>query len=147
MALYKKILLAVELIPETDGEIIKVAQEITKQNDAHLYLTHAIEYLSSYGAAYGVAISPDLEEMQIKNANIAMEMLGDKINVPKNKRFVKMGPAKFSILDTADEIKADLIILGSHGRHGIRLLLGSTANAVIHSAKCDVLAVRLKEKK
>jgi universal stress protein A len=37
----------------------------------------------------------------------------------------------------------DLIIIGSHGRHGIRILLGSTANAILHSAKCDVLAVRV----
>ncbi|MGB1202845.1 MAG: universal stress protein [Alloalcanivorax venustensis] len=40
---------------------------------------------------------------------------------------------------------ADLIVLGSHGKHGIRLLLGSTANAVLHRATCDVLAVRIPE--
>jgi universal stress protein A len=43
----------------------------------------------------------------------------------------------------ADESNADLIVLGTHGRSGIRLLLGSTANAVLHGAKQDVLAVRI----
>jgi universal stress protein A len=38
-----------------------------------------------------------------------------------------------------------LIVVGSHGRHGVRLLLGSTANGILHHAKCDVLAVRIKE--
>ena len=38
---------------------------------------------------------------------------------------------------------ADLIIVGSHGRHGLALLLGSTANGVLHGATCDVLAVRV----
>jgi len=45
----------------------------------------------------------------------------------------------------AGEIKADLIVVGSHGRHGLGLLLGSTASSVVHHAACDVLAVRLRE--
>ena len=43
----------------------------------------------------------------------------------------------------ADEAGADLIVVGSHGRHGLALLLGSTANGVLHGAMCDVLAVRV----
>ena len=39
----------------------------------------------------------------------------------------------------------DLIVVGSHGRHGLALLLGSTANDVLHGAPCDVLAVHLKK--
>ncbi|WP_313899138.1 universal stress protein [Leclercia adecarboxylata] len=39
----------------------------------------------------------------------------------------------------------DLIVVGSHGRHGLALLLGSTANDILHGAPCDVLAVRLKK--
>ena len=35
------------------------------------------------------------------------------------------------------------IVVGSHGRHGLALLLGSTASGVLHGAKCDVLAVRI----
>ena len=49
------------------------------------------------------------------------------------------------ILQERDRLQADLIVLGSHGRHGLALLLGSTANGVLHHAKCDVLAVRLKD--
>jgi universal stress protein A len=37
----------------------------------------------------------------------------------------------------------DLVVVGSHGRHGLSLLLGSTANGVLHGAGCDVLAVRV----
>ncbi|TNF89176.1 MAG: universal stress protein, partial [Gammaproteobacteria bacterium] len=40
---------------------------------------------------------------------------------------------------------ADVIVVGSHGRHGLALLLGSTANGVLHGATCDVLAVRVGE--
>ena len=50
---------------------------------------------------------------------------------------------KEGILGAAKEHGADLIVVGSHGRHGLALLLGSTANAVLHGAPCDVLAVRI----
>ncbi len=45
----------------------------------------------------------------------------------------------------AKEHDCDLIVVGSHGRHGLALLLGSTANDVLHGAPCDVLAVSLKK--
>jgi universal stress protein A len=54
-----------------------------------------------------------------------------------------MGSPKLEIVRVAEENNVDLIIVGSHGKHGIALLLGSTANGVLHHAKCDVLAVRI----
>lgn len=52
---------------------------------------------------------------------------------------------KLVILEQAKKLHTDLIVMGSHGRHGISLLLGSTANGVIHHAQCDVFVVRVKE--
>ncbi len=43
----------------------------------------------------------------------------------------------------AEDHSIDLIVVGSHGRHGMGLLLGSISNAVLHGAPCDVLAVRV----
>ena len=43
-----------------------------------------------------------------------------------------------------EDIQANLIVVGSHGRHGLALIFGSTANGVLHGAGCDVLAVRVK---
>jgi universal stress protein A len=37
----------------------------------------------------------------------------------------------------------DLIVMGTHGQSGLKLLLGSTANSVLHGAGCDILAVRV----
>jgi universal stress protein A len=58
---------------------------------------------------------------------------------------VVQGNTRREILRVAEENGVDLIVLGSHGRQGIQLLLGSTANAVLHGAPCDVLAVRVKD--
>jgi len=56
-----------------------------------------------------------------------------------------MGSPKTEIIRVAQENGVDLIVVGSHGRHGLALLLGSTANGVLHYAPCDVLAVRLQD--
>lgn len=55
------------------------------------------------------------------------------------------GVPKQEITQVADEQQADLIVVGSHGRHGLELLLGSTTNAILHHANCDVIAVRLRD--
>jgi len=65
--------------------------------------------------------------------------------VPPNQQYLERGHAATQILQLAEDKQVDLIVIGSHGRHGWKLLLGSTANAVLHEAKCDVLAVRIPE--
>ncbi len=145
MKVYQKIILAVELDPSCDTLTTKKAKALADEFGAELYLVHAIEHMSSYGAAYGVAAGADIEEMLLENASDSMKKLGSELNLADNHQVIKVGPARTIILEEADRIGADLIVVGSHGRHGIRLLLGSTANAVLHGAACDVLAVRLKE--
>ena len=142
MKKYTNILLALQLEPETDQRVIKKAKEFVDQYDAKITLVHAIENLSSYGAAYGVAAGVDLEQVLEDEAQVAMEKLADEFRVAKDQQVIKAGPAKHVILEEAKEKNADLIIVGSHGKHGVQLLLGSTANAVLHGAECDVLAVR-----
>jgi universal stress protein A len=54
------------------------------------------------------------------------------------------GPAAATIVSRADALRAELIVVGTHGRTGFaRLTLGSTAEQIIHSAGCSVLVVRL----
>ena len=145
MKSYHKILVALELNPECDTLILKKAEELAAQEHADIYLIHAVEHLSNYGAAYGVSAGVDVEEMLLKEASESMRDAGKRLNIPEERQIVKVGPAKFIILEEAEKVGIDLIVVGSHGRHGVRLLLGSTANAVLHGANCDVLAVRVKE--
>lgn len=144
---YNHILVAVELASECDDLPCKKALSLAKQFDAKLTLIHAVEHMSSYGAAYGIAAGADIEEMLMQSAQEEMTKLGNRLQLPTSQQIVKIGPAKLVILEEAEQLGADLIIVGSHGRSGVRLLLGSTANAILHGAKCDVLAVRINEKK
>jgi len=144
MGTYSNILLAVELLPEIDKHLVNKAIELSKTMHAKIHIVHAIEHISSYGAAYGIAIGSEVEDILLSNSKKLMSELGEKLSIPKESRIIKFGVAKTVILEEANKLNCDLIIVGSHGRNGIRLLLGSTANAVLHGAEIDVLAVRLK---
>ena len=69
--------------------------------------------------------------------------LAKKLNITDDCQWMETGSPKLEIIRIAEENNVDLIVVGSHGRHGFALLLGSTANGVLHHAQCDVLAVRL----
>jgi universal stress protein A len=141
---YKHVLVAVELIPSNDAELIKRAESLAREFKSNIVLVHAIEHIGGY-SAYGMGVGFEVEQVLIDSSNKQMKALGARIGIPEDRQVVRVGPAKFIILEEAEKAKTDLIIVGSHGRHGLSLLLGSTANAVLHGAKCDVLAVRLKE--
>jgi nucleotide-binding universal stress UspA family protein len=58
---------------------------------------------------------------------------------------ILFGTPESRIVETAEEIKSDLIIIGSHGyNRWERLLLGSVSDSVVHHAHCSVLVVRSK---
>ncbi len=146
MSEYKKIIVAVELIDDSDEQVIAKAKKVLENNQgAELFLVHAVEYLSTYGVSYGVSIGMDIETNMIDSAKQQLAEVAKHIGADRAHQIIKSGPAKVVILDEAKKHDADLIILGSHGRHGLQLVLGSTANGVLHGAECDVLAVRLKE--
>lgn len=145
MALYTQIVLALELSDDAEeAQIIKKARALVEKTGAQLTLVHVVEHLVSFGAAYSMPAGVEIEEELQHAAQQRMADIANTLNVPSSHQIVKAGTAKQVIVDEAKHVGADLIILGSHGRHGVRLLLGSTANAVLHAAECDVLAVRVQ---
>ena len=144
MNIYSHILLALELSPKTDQYIIKKTKILSSQFKSKVSLIHSVEQLANFGAAYSMAGGIDLEMILLKEAKKILAKIGKVLSVPASQQIVKIGPAKRNIIDYANQVGADLIVMGSHGKAGIRLLLGSTTQAVLHSAKCDVLAVKVK---
>jgi universal stress protein A len=146
MKQYKNVLVALELEPESDLKVLNRAREVkTSCPDAKIWLIHSVEHLSSYGAAYGVAAGIDVDAVLKTEAEQLMDKISRELAVPDERCIIIEGPAKHVILEEAEKAKADLIMVGSHGRHGVQLLLGSTANAILHGANCDVLAVRVED--
>ena len=142
MSKYQKIMLAVDLTEES----LKVAERATQlvnAFDAELHVVHVIEPLS---LAYGGDVPMDLSTVQEQiqdQAAAHLQEFSATLNVPETHQHLIFGRPESEIQRTAEEAGADIIVVGSHGRHGLALLLGSTANGVLHGASCDVLAVRV----
>ena len=68
------------------------------------------------------------------------------LTIPKRVEISGPDGRELEIKAQAKEFGADLIVIGSHGRHGLTgMMLGSTANGVLHGSPCDVLTVRVGE--
>jgi universal stress protein A len=142
MVKYKHVLLATDFSDDSDV-VIKKAVELAKQMGARLSLLHVVEPLPGYG--YAFVGSAEIELQLVEEARKQLAEMGEEFKVPKEDQHVEVGPTKVEINHVAEHLNVDLIVVGSHGRHGLGIILGSTANAVVHSAKCDVLTVRIKK--
>ncbi|MFT7219579.1 MAG: universal stress protein A [Candidatus Azotimanducaceae bacterium] len=144
MGEYKHILVGVDLTVES-RDVSRRACALGSALGAKLSCVHVIEPLS---LAYGGDIPMDLSTIQEQIQDTATSHLAEfakTLGIPEEDRHLIFGRPETEIHTLANEIGADLIVVGSHGRHGLALLLGSTANGVLHGAPCDVLAVRVGE--
>lgn len=140
---YQRIVLAVDLTDESITVANKAAA-MCKAFDGELTIIHVIESLNyAYGGDVPIDVS-DIQEQLQDTATKHMQALVDQLDMPVKETIVTQGGIESEIHRIAEELSADLIVVGSHGRHGLALLLGSTANGVLHGAPCDVLAVRVK---
>ncbi|MDA0789674.1 MAG: universal stress protein [Proteobacteria bacterium] len=142
---YKKILLALDFHSDND-KIIARAKEVVEDNDAELNLVHVNEPLGMAYSVDGMAWSEQVVmlETSLRNeSRTKMAQISTELGVPSDRCFVGEGKAAAEIKKVAEQHDIDLIIMGTHGQSGLQLLLGSTANGVLHGAPCDVLTVRV----
>lgn len=146
MTQYNTILMAVDLSEESRQIAVK-AKEIAGANGAVMHIIHVIEPLSfAYGGDIPMDFSGIQEEIH-QQAKQQMENFGEEYGVTAENQHIVLGRPEVEIHALSEEINADLIAVGSHGRYGLALLMGSTANGVLHGASCDVLAVRVGKTK
>ncbi len=143
---YQHIMLAADFSEHAEP-VANRARKICDRSNAKLSLLHVVDNLPITDSIYGPVIpyEVDITAELVKAAENHLANLGEKLSIPKERRWLELGSPKLEIVRIAEEKNVDLIVVGSHGRHGLALLLGSTANGVLHHAKCDVLAVRLKD--
>jgi universal stress protein A len=147
MESYKHILLAVDFF-EPAQVVIDRAKALAETYKASFSIIHVVDNMPLPDTGYGfdAAYDVDLTGEMIDAAKKKLTDLAKKLGVEQDRIWVELGSPKLEITRIAEENQVDLIVVGSHGRHGFALLLGSTANGVLHHAKCDVLAVRLLDK-
>ena len=146
---FSKILHATDY-PKPSARALDEAVALAKQNRAELLVLHVIEPVTPYVAGEdmgGAELYMKLEETTKQEAETSMKKLMEKLRKLKvnAKSLLLRGTAHEQIVRSAKSRRANLIVIGTHGRTGLsKLLMGSVANQVVSTAHCPVLTVRGK---
>lgn len=146
MSRYQHILVAVDLKDSGDQVVAEQAQLLANASGAKLSVVHVVEPIYSYGVSPGSELQIDDWENSLEDvAKDKLQQFADQYRIPANQQYLKVGIPTQVILETAKNVGADLIVLGHHGRHGIKsLFINDTAEETVHQTECDVLAVHVK---
>tara|TARA_R110001592_G_scaffold357416_1_gene660559 strand:+ start:120317 stop:120805 length:489 start_codon:yes stop_codon:yes gene_type:complete len=144
---YKNILVAVDTSEESD-HIVKAAKALMLDDGASISIITVIQplyglYVDMYSALGDLS---SIESQAVEYANSTLSELVSRHGISPDSAHVITGKPSIEIKTWAESKGVDLIVLGTHGQHGLGLMLGSTANSVLHGAPCDVLAVRVGKK-
>lgn len=140
---YRHILLATDLAEDT-ASVAERAGTLANSNGARLTIMHVMEPLVlAYGAEVPVNMGA-LQQEITRQAGERLQALAARLGATAADCRLVTGTIEKEVLRFAGEEGVDLIVLGSHSRRGLAVLLGSTANAVLNHATCDVLAVRIR---
>ena len=145
MKLPKIILVATDFSPCAD-EALHYAIDLAKLVDARLQLLHCWQVpLIAAGADLGGVFTAEVFEQLETTARSNLEVAAAKARAqfPGLQTKLLQCDARDGIIREATTLKADLIVVGTHGRHGLpRILIGSVAEYVVRHAPCTVLTVR-----
>jgi len=149
MGAYRKILVAVDGSPAS-GKGLREAIRLARAERAKLFIMHVVDEFQAFAAMDGLVGAPGadlLSALREGGKRILAKAMGtalkQKIKPKGILREMLSGPAAYPIVREARKLRADLIVLGTHGRRGVRrLVLGSDAEQVVRTASVPVLLVR-----
>jgi universal stress protein A len=131
--MYKTIVCAIENSDEGE-QVLSKAYQLAQLCNAKLFVTHIIPY---------TLLPNDYQKELKENALPAIESKAASLGIPLKNVTIKFGKAYEQICQLAEHKSADLIVLGTHSKKGLHALIGSTANAVVNYAQCDVSLVKI----
>ena len=136
---FRSILVATDFTPASKTAV-KLAAHFAKENHAKLVVLHSIMpdiYVLDMGPV------PTLDKIDLKNARANLRKYSEHIpelRTVKHKEVVFLGSVSDAIQSFSETNHIDLLVLGSHGRHGLaKLALGSVAEWAIYNLKLSVL--------
>jgi universal stress protein A len=143
MTLPRNILVPIDL-DDSAAQVLDYAAVLANKLDATLHVVHVVPW-PLLGAEVPVAMTETAMNEIIGRERPAFNELvaARTAKLPLGSATLKTGDARTAILAVAEELHAELIVMGTHGRRGVsRLVLGSVAESVVRAAPCPVLLVR-----
>ncbi|MEY4511190.1 MAG: hypothetical protein RLZZ450_3312 [Pseudomonadota bacterium] len=144
MTLGKNIVIATDF-SELGQRAVKIGFELAARLDGKVHLVHVftLQGAPESGALTSEALR-DAELLAAGKLRVVADAYRDSGRLGEVK--TRHGDPAPMILLTAEELSADIIVLGTHGRRGLpRLLLGSTAESVLRLATCTVVIIKQPE--
>jgi nucleotide-binding universal stress UspA family protein len=129
---------------EASHGALAYAIELAETLKARITIVHAYD-IPVYGFPEGLALTADTLGQIESVTRQALEGVVQHARRPgiPIEGVLRQGPAWSEIVAAAAETKADLVVIGTHGRRGLaHALLGSVAEKVVRAAPCPVLTVR-----
>lgn len=144
MGTYENILLAVDLGGGTK-EVAERARQLAQLHGARISVLHVVEYIPVEPMGEAILPAVNLEDELVKTARLRLADLLSEMGMEVSDHEVVVGSVKSEIVRRAQDMHADLIVIGSHERHGLGVLLNFAEDTVLHASPCDVLAVRIRK--
>jgi universal stress protein A len=144
MDAYQHILVALDLSNEAP-QVAERGKDLATRYAAKMSLVHVVEPIivdNSYDLM--TSLPAELDDSLVERAKTFLTKITAQLNLSEVQQIVTLGSTRSEIFRIVDEQGVDLIVIGTHGRHGVGLLLGSTATSILHGAPCDVHAVRIR---
>lgn len=123
---------------------LKLAKDVASRNEATIYLLHVVPILPAIGEA---AISSKIDSAEEARTKAKLEEIAQKhLKDVKHELVVRgafMSETGHAVAEVANEVKADLIVMATHGRTGLpHFFMGSVTEAVMRDAPCPVLTIK-----
>lgn len=149
MSLPKTILVPTDFSPHAE-QALDYALDLAGKLDATVHVLNVIGIPALGVPELGVAVTSTVIDQIVRDNTDALDKLvalhAGKARL--GRPILRTGDARDEILHVAEELKADLIVMATHGRRGVaRALLGSVAEMVVRTSPVPVLTVRAKKGK
>lgn len=145
---YRKILVAVDT-SEAAEEVLRCATALCPRAlERFSVITVIPPVLGGIGGVDGLSLTAtwplqEMESQLTREVGAAVRERVAQFGIAPAQAAVAFGRPASEIRNYAARIGADLIVIGAHAGGGVRGLLGSTANGVVHGTPCDVLVVHV----
>jgi universal stress protein A len=140
---YQKLLVVLDLSHGSE-QVASAARDLAAYSQAKIVALHVVEFAPIEPMGESLMPTMQIEEDLIKRSHEKLSELAARLGLVGADLRVEVGNIKAEILRVAEQESADLIVVGSRERHGLAILVNFTEDALLHAARCDLLAVRLR---
>ena len=141
--MFNRILIAVDLELETAQALLTRGIEL---NPGETWVVHVVESQTiqySIDPTFTGSITQAMEDDSVRQARSRVSEICAPFGIPEDRQLIVLGRTADEIHQAARENDTDTIVIGSHAGTGLRRLLGSTANAVLHGSPVNVMTLRM----